>query len=169
MPTAAGVTDPADQIDRLARRLLLLSALAKTVAEAKADTKDELHQLIRPGTTLRPVVAGKPAGSVSYTVGRVTAAVSNEQAFADWVLANEPGEVDLVVAVKPQYRRAVLDASEAANQPCAPTGECGPNAPAGIRVATAPGSLSARPDPKRAADLWHEIKTQLTELTGPSQ
>jgi hypothetical protein len=163
------MTEPADQIDRLARRLLLLSALAKTVAEAKADTKDELHQLIRPGTTLRPVVGGKPAGSVSYTVGRVTAAVTNETAFGEWVLAHQPGEVDLVVAVKPDYRVAVLAASEEANQPCAPTGECGPDAPAGIRVATAPGSLSARPDPKRAAELWHEIRTQITELTGPSQ
>jgi hypothetical protein len=158
------MTRPADDVDRLARRLLLLSALAKTVAEAKADTKDELHQLIRPGTTLRPVVAGKPAGSVSYTVGRVTAAVTNEQAFADWVLAHEPGEVDLVVAVKPEYRKAVLDASEQANQPCAPTGECGPDAPAGIRVANTAGALSARPDPKRAAELWHEIRTSVTEL-----
>jgi hypothetical protein len=158
------MTGPADDVDRLARRLLLLSALAKAVAEAKSDTKEQLHRLIRPGTTLRPVVGGKPAGSVSYTVGRTAAAVTNETAFADWVLANEPGEADLVVAVKPAYRQAVLQASEEANQPCAPPGECGPNGPAGIRVATGPGALSARPDPKRAAELWQEIRKSMTEL-----
>lgn len=161
--------DPADLgelVDQLGRRLLLLKALEKRVAGELGETKRRLQLAgFRPGNTMRPLMTdGKPAGAISYSVGSVGASISDPDAFAAWAVAHYPSATSMHVEVAEWFTKQVIDASEAAGVPCGPGGEVAENGPAGVRVGQRAGSISGRPDPKRSAQLWAEIRTLTTEL-----
>lgn len=159
------MTAAADQAEELAKRLLLLSALAGRVAEAKSATKDELAQLMKPGTLLRPQIDGASAGSVSMTTGRSRAEIYDDTLFLGWVRAHHPEFVSLRPVVDDTFRADCLVVSEKAGQPVSPYGDVDV---AGIRATRGEPTLSARPDKNRAADLWAAIRSTplLDELEG---
>lgn len=83
-------------------------------------------------------------GTVTLAVGRVTAKVTDEQAFLAWVRKNHPGE--LVETVRDSFRRKVLDEAVAkaeAGDPTAvgPDGEVLP----GVEVVHGLPYLACRP------------------------
>ena len=153
--------------DELAERLILLAALRKRIAALETETKDQLHQAISPGTTLKPTLAsdGKPVGRVSYTVNRTTARVTNEPEWSDWVLEHYPEHTEMVIRVDERLTARALALSEETGMPVGPGGECGPDGPAGISVAESGGYIAAYPDKTRMPELWAEINNRLPELT----
>lgn len=156
----------AAHVEGLGRRLLLLKALDARIAGEITETRREL-QLggFRPGNTMRPAMSdGKPAGAISYSVGSVGASVSDADAFARWAVDNYPRATSLEVKVAEWFTKQVLDATEAAGVPIGPGGEVGEDGPPGIRIGQRAGSISARPDPKRSAQLWAEMHAFLNEL-----
>lgn len=160
---------PGDRVDDLARRLVLLAALERAVADAKAEAKDELRRLIRPGHTLRPLLGdGRPAGSVSYTIGRPTVAVADEAALAEWVTRRYPTEVELATTVRPAFRKQLLEGALAAGVPIGPGGEVAEDGPP-LSIRTGAGYLTAKADPKRATAVWAEIRTAPMELLTTEQ
>jgi hypothetical protein len=148
-------------ISNLARQLLLLGALERRVKDGKAAVSAALKKAgLEPGTTLRPLLADdRPAGNVQYTVPGTKALVADEKAFADWVQATYPANVELVVTVRPAFADVILALSQDAGQPVGPGGEVGDHAPAGIRVGQTPPQIRAVPDRARAAELWAAIRS----------
>ena len=156
----------AAHVDGLGRRLLLLKALDARIAGEITEARRELQLAgFRPGNTMRPPMSdGKPAGSISYSVGSLGATVSDPDAFARWVIDNYPRATSLEVKVAEWFTAQVLDASLTAGVPIGPGGEVGEDGPPGIRIGQRAGSISARPDPKRSAALWAEMHAFLNEL-----
>lgn len=149
--------------DELARRVLLLTALAQRVTEQRDRLKAELVGMIGPGTRLRPVLAdGSPAGYVTRTVAGIKAVVGDADAFAAWVQKRYTTEVSLQVTVRPAFTAKVLEMSEAAGIPIGPGGEVAEDAPAGIRVLNTAGSTRVVPDKDNADALWAEIRDSAT-------
>jgi hypothetical protein len=154
--------DTANEMDELARRLLLLNALKGRVEGAIADTRASLRKQIRPGTSLKPRLAdGGPAGVVSYSVAGIKAQIADEEAFTAWVLKRYPTEAEMPVVVRPAFRAQVLEVSEAAGVALGPGGETAEDAPP-VRLVNTSGVIAARPDKDRAAELWAEIRAGAT-------
>jgi hypothetical protein len=156
----------ADRIDALARRLILLQHLEQRVSQAKTDTKQELHQLIKPGTQLRPLLAdGQPAGVVSYPAGATRASISDADAWGEWVMRHYPTECQLIPVPRKAFQDKVLEMSKAAGVPIGPGGEVAESAPAGVKVSSFAGAVRALPAADRGPELWAEIGQRLEELT----
>jgi hypothetical protein len=156
----------AEMREGIARRLLLLGLLKSA---ADSEIKESRRQLrlagLRPGNTIRPpMLDGKPAGAVTYSIGSVAAEVVDPEAFAGWVLKRYPTATRLRVEVAEWFTAQVIAGSEAAGVPIGPGGETGEDAPPGVRVGERAGSIGARPDRKRSAVLWAEIRTLTHEL-----
>jgi hypothetical protein len=161
--------------DTLALRVLALTELGKRVETARTEAKRQLAGLLTPGDSKKPGLPGAQRlklGSVSYTTGRVTASVTDPDAFAAWVTEHQPDAADLVVRVKPWFEKAVLDASAAAGEPCTPDGTL--DVP-GIEVGSAAPYISTRTNPNLSDDLWRLLidgdvpGLALAELTGGEQ
>lgn len=156
--------DTASEIEELAKGLLLLNALKGRVEESIAERKAKLRQLIRPGTSVKPVLAdGGPAGVVSYSVAGIRAVVpkENEKAFTDWVIKRYPTEVEMVTNVRAPFRAKVLEVSEVAGVALGPGGEAAEDAPP-VRLVNTAGVIAGRPDSDRTAELWAEIRAGAT-------
>ena len=153
----------------LAERLLLLVALRKRVVELEGVTREELSRAVPPGTTMRPEVNGSQAGTVSRTTARITAQITDPEAFAGWLAREYPTEVELVVRPRKAAEKRILDMATAAGVPSGPGGEVGPDAPAGLVVREGPGYVSARPDMARMGELWARIRDALPELGAASE
>jgi hypothetical protein len=159
--------DEQDQLarqDRMARQVLLLTALANRVLEQRDRLKAEMA--LAPGARLKPLLAdGSPAGSVSRTVAGIKAQVGNSEAFARWVAKRYPSEVyQPPMQVREAFTKRVLEASEAAGVPLGPGGETAEDAPAGVRILNTPGVMRVSPDKDNAAALWAEIRNSTTIL-----
>jgi hypothetical protein len=152
----------ANEIDELARRLLLLASLKGRVEGAIADTRTSLRKLTRPGTSVKPRLAdGGPAGVVSYTVAGIKAQVADEEAFTAWVLKRYPTEATMAVSVREAFRARVLEVSEAAGVALGPGGEAAEDAPP-VRMVNTAGTVRALPDKNRTSELWAEIRAGAT-------
>lgn len=152
-----------NEADELARQLLLVSALQARVEEERAKLRSLMVQQLRPGTTLKPVLAdGSPAGTVLRTVAGVRAQVGDPKAFAAWVAKRYPSEVYLppmpAMAVREAFQAKVLEMSEAAGVPIGPGGEVAEDAPAGVRILNTQGQLRVIPDKDNTQALWTEIR-----------
>lgn len=155
----------AGNVDALAERVLLLATLRARIERLEKQAKTELAQAIPPGTTLKPLLANEPLGSINRTVSSTYASVSDPEAFAEWVEAHYPQNVDLRPIVKPAVIEAVLNMSREAGVPVGLGGECGPDGPPGIRVIEGGGTMSARPNRDAMPALWAAIRDRLPELT----
>lgn len=155
----------AADIDALAERVLMLAALRTRVAELEKVAKAALAQAIPPGSNVKPLIGGEPAGTVSRTVNTTVASVADEDAFAGWIERVYPQAVEYRLVVNPAVLNSVLTMSKEAGIPVGPGGECGENGPAGIRVTIGAGSVRALPNKDRMAALWQRIRERLPELT----
>jgi hypothetical protein len=162
-----------DEVDALARQLLLVQALLARVEEERTKLRSLMVQQIRPGTTLKPTLTdGTPAGTVLRTVAGVRANIGDPKAFAGWVAKHYPSEVYLPpmppMAVREAFQAKVLEMSEAVGVAIGPGGETAEDAPKGVRIINTQGVLRVSPDKENTQALWAEIRkgaTILEELT----
>lgn len=140
------------RIDELGLRLLALAALGKRLDELTASTKDELRQEISPGTTLRPVLGGSQAGSVSYSLPRPRARVTDPDALGAWTAQHHPTEAEHIWRCRPAFSARLLALAEAAEQPIGLGGEVD-DPPRGIIVAVGGPVIRVLVDPDRLADI----------------
>lgn len=128
----------------LLARAVALRVIADRVKELQDETKASLH--LETGDRLTATLNGVPIGSVSQTKGRVTASVTDERAFAEWVEKRNPDEIRKVVS--DFYRKAILDVVKKNGAPVTEDGEVIP----GVSVNESDGYVSVRPN-ESAADV----------------
>lgn len=128
----------------LLARAVALRVIADRVKELQDETKASLH--LETGDRLTATLNGVPIGSVSQTKGRVTASVTDERAFAEWVEERNPDEIRKVVS--DFYRKAILDVAKKNGAPVTEDGEVIP----GVSVNESDGYVSVRPN-ESAADV----------------
>lgn len=128
----------------LLARAVALRVIADRVKELQDETKASLH--LETGDRLTATLNGVPIGSVSQTKGRVTASVTDERAFAEWVEERNPDEIRKVVS--DFYRKAILDVVKKNGAPVTEDGEVIP----GVSVNESDGYVSVRPN-ESAADV----------------
>lgn len=147
--------------DELARRLLLLASLESAVAEAVARTKEALAHRMSPGDLKRPQIAGRPAGSVSYSAGAPRVTVTDPAALLAYVEQHYTTELELTTTIRESFLSAILEATKAAGEPCAPDGTLGVP---GLSVLAGMPRITARPDKARAGELWAEARANPLRL-----
>lgn len=149
------------RIDELAMRLMALQVLADRVSTAIVHTKDELRAEISPGTTLRPALNGQ-VGSISYTLPKPRAKVTDPDALGAWVARRHPTEASQYWRAVPAFTARLLTLAEAAEQPIGLGGEVD-DPPPGILVAIGQPYIRAAVNPDRADDIWAQAMT-MTDL-----
>lgn len=103
-------------------RAAALKVLSDKVKAANDEAKSEALGVLDPGDKLSASYQGAKLGSVSVSNGRVSARVTDPEAFAAWVAEHYPTEVVHKPVVRDAFAKAVLDASKNAGEPCAPDG-----------------------------------------------
>lgn len=151
----------AESADELAIRLLLLSSLEGAVAESFSRAKELLAGRMTLGDMKRPQIAGRAAGSVTYANGSTYVTVTDPAALTAWVEEHYTTELELVTSVRPAFLTAILEATKAAGEPCAPDGTLGVP---GLSVRSGAPRIVVRPDKARAADLWLEARANPLRL-----
>lgn len=144
-------------------QLVATKVLAAKVADHANALKAEMSAALDPGD--RKVAAlddGTKVGTVTYTNGRASVTVTDDVALTAWVQANYPDEVTTVVAVRPAFRAALLDAAKAAGAAVdVRTGEPLP----GVSVRDGEPFLTVKPDADGLHALLHAIRaSQLLAL-----
>lgn len=138
----------------LAVQAVALRALADQVQTRAATVRGELQAALDVGDRKTATLEdGTPVGSITYAKGRVTARVSDERAFTEWVLENYPDEV--VPLVRSSFRDAVLKATAAAGCPMTPDGNL--DVP-GVELGASAPYLTVKPDPKALPALVDAIR-----------
>jgi hypothetical protein len=98
---------------RSATRLVMATRLIGDVVKDETDAAKVLSRELMQQTGIERVrvndEAGNSLGTVSLTVGRVSARVTDEAAFTAWVQRNHPDET--VTVVRDSFRKKVLDSA----------------------------------------------------------
>lgn len=111
-----------NELERATIRAAVLKLLSDRLNDAFKAAKLEVAQQLGPEGRKNAVLDGHKLASISVTKnGRVS--VSDERALTRWVEQNYPTEVETTVKVRPAFLDAIKKASEAAGEPCSPTGE----------------------------------------------
>lgn len=75
-------------------KLAVIKAIQKAAGEAEKATKTALAEVMDPGDRKTAALGDRNLGTVSYSKTSPTAKVTDADAFAAWVLANHPTEVE---------------------------------------------------------------------------
>lgn len=137
-----------------ALRVAVLRVLTDKVKAATDTSRKQAVDAMNTGDRLNPTAGDTRLAAVTKTQGRTTATVTDPDAFAAWCAEHYPTEVEHKPVVRPAWAKAVLDASKAAGQPCAPDGTL--DVP-GVSVSTGEPGLTVRLTPEADAAveaLW---------------
>jgi hypothetical protein len=153
----------------LTLRAAVLKVLADEVAAQLAITKLATEAAFNAAESTQAVPQlpdGTKVATVSLAGGDgKTASVINEAAFLAWVLANHPGETEVIV--RPSAKKKFLDGAKKAGKPIDPsTGEMIPGI--GIRDSRPYVSILFRPGGADAvADAWLAGELAAIDLVRP--
>lgn len=154
-----------NDMKRLGREVAAANLIADEIEARGAAAKAELLDAFAETGADRVTVTdddGAKLAVVSKGAGRTSAAVVDEDAFADWVEANYPTAI--VRTIAPDVRLRLLNAAKKAGEPVdVATGEVIP----GVEIRTGAPYVSARPTPE-AKERMRELlaSSGLLELAG---
>lgn len=174
-----------ETLDDLALRAAVLNVLKGRVTQAEKDTKETIARMFRAGGNVKVVspVDGKPIATVTKAVDTRRAVVVARGDLDEWVSTHYPEKVETVTGVDPaqvgdlldylrenapwfiQETRRVPDwvvnelvvKSTEVGEVVGWGGECGENAPAGIEVVTAQGTVRVTIDKNGGAELVDQL------------
>lgn len=142
----------------LAVQAVALRVLADKVTQRASEVRAALAEALDPGDRKTAALDdGTKVGTVTYTSAAWSARVTDPKAFADWVAAHYPTEVE--VTVRPAFRDAVLRASKQACVPMTPDGQL--DVP-GVQVTKGDPYVAVRPDPAALPALVDAIRANQT-------
>lgn len=113
--------------------LAVLDMYVKLLGERIKQLRGELPDRMRAQKVkLRPVESadGTEVANVRYSPGNISAKITDEEAAVRWCGAVHPGEVEEVVAIRPAFRKLLLEYSAKAGRP----GEAGVDPRTGARL-----------------------------------
>jgi hypothetical protein len=172
------VSAPVVDARALATRLVCLRILRDAIAKADTATRAALQSALLVGDRATAAVTGVdgqpvPVGTVTATkgaAGKVTAAVTDMDALAQWCLYYAPDEVQTVTIVRPAFQRRLLDVVKASGGwPDEDTGEV--HRVWGVNVSDpTPGAPGLMVKPTETADAevraaWADGRLRFADLT----